>query len=233
MHTIATHQSPLFRNLRGEQQHLQENKVKNLSLAIRQLNTLTLRPCERLSYWKGIGNPTKKKGYLPGMTLNQGQVSEGIGGGLCQLSNLIFWITIHTPLTITERWRHSYDVFPDSNRTQPFGSGATCSYPNIDLEILNTTKETFQLQLALTDTHLIGQWTSTKPLNHQYKIIEHGHKIISEPWGGYTRHNTLIQQQWDLEENKLINEKEIVNNHAIMMYEPLLSSKKSKQKDTR
>ena len=49
------------------------------------------------------------------------------GGGLCQLSNLIYWMTLHTPLTITERYRHSYDVFPDSNRTQPFGSGEPAS----------------------------------------------------------------------------------------------------------
>jgi hypothetical protein len=29
------------------------------------------------------------------------------------------------PLKVTERWRHTHDVFPDANRTQPFGSGAT------------------------------------------------------------------------------------------------------------
>ena len=50
-----------------------------------------------------------------------------LGGGLCQLSNLIYWMTLHTPLTITERYRHSYDVFPDSNRTQSFGSGEPAS----------------------------------------------------------------------------------------------------------
>jgi vancomycin resistance protein VanW len=224
-HTVARHQSPLYRGLQGEQQHLQQNKVTNLSLAIKQLNGFTLNPGERLSYWKAIGSPTKHKGYLPGMTLNQGQISEGIGGGLCQLSNLIFWMTIHTPLTIVERWRHSYDVFPDSNRSQPFGSGATCSYPNIDLEILNNTQESFQLQLPLTDTHLVGQWTSTSPLKHSYTIVEREHRITSEPWGGYTRHNTLIQQQWELETNELIQEKKIVENHAIMMYEPLLPEK--------
>jgi vancomycin resistance protein VanW len=225
LYQIFSHQTPLFRDLQGEQQELQQNKVVNLDLAIKHLNGFTLKPGERLSYWRAIGNPTDSKGYLPGMTLTQGKITEGIGGGLCQLSNLIFWMTIHTPLTIVERWRHSYDVFPDSNRTQPFGSGATCSYPNIDLEILNNTQESFQLELALTDTHLVGQWTSTSPLKHRYTIVEREHRIISEPWGGYTRHNTLIQQEWELKTNELITEKKIVENHAIMMYEPLLPEK--------
>ena len=57
------------------------------------------------------------------MVLFLGQIGGDIGGGLCQLSNLIFWMTLHTPLTVTERYRHSHDVFPDANRTQPFGSG--------------------------------------------------------------------------------------------------------------
>lgn len=60
------------------------------------------------------------------MILYCGRVGTGVGGGLCQLSNLIYWMTIHTPLTIVERYKHSYDVFPDSNRTQPFSSVATC-----------------------------------------------------------------------------------------------------------
>lgn len=33
-------------------------------------------------------------------------------------------MTIHTPQTVIERHRYGYDVFPDSNRTQPFGSSA-------------------------------------------------------------------------------------------------------------
>ena len=63
---------------------------------------------------------------MEGMILRNGRVASGVGGGLCQMTNLLYWMTLHTPLTVTERWRHGYDVFPDSNRTQPFGSGATC-----------------------------------------------------------------------------------------------------------
>ena len=65
-----------------------------------------------MSYWYLIGKPTAGKGYLPGMILRNGGYLAATGGGLCQLSNLIYWMTLHTPLTVVERHRHGYDVFP-------------------------------------------------------------------------------------------------------------------------
>lgn len=79
-----------------------------------------VQPGETLSYWKLIGRPTYRKGYLDGVLLKNGTVQYGCGGGLCQLSNLIFWMTLHTPLEVKERHRHGYDVFPDSNRDPAF-----------------------------------------------------------------------------------------------------------------
>ncbi|MCK9911052.1 VanW family protein, partial [Microbacteriaceae bacterium K1510] len=90
-------------------------------------------------------------------------MGSGVGGGLCQLSNLIYWMTLHTPLTVTERYRHSYDVFPDAERTLPFGSGATCYYNYLDLQISNLTEQPFQLQIALTESHLAGEWRANLP----------------------------------------------------------------------
>lgn len=79
------------------------------------------------------------------------------------MTNLLYWMTLHTPLTVTERWRHGYDVFPDSNRTQPFGSGATCFYNYMDLMVRNDTPDTWRLVLQVTDTHLEGECGPTAP----------------------------------------------------------------------
>ena len=113
----ASHATPLLRRLRGEEMEWQKNKVINLKLAVERLDGLVLNPGETFSYWKLIGKPTRRKGYREGMVLFLGQIGIDIGGGLCQLSNLIFWMTLHTPLTVVERYRHSHDVFPDANRT--------------------------------------------------------------------------------------------------------------------
>lgn len=129
------HCTPLVRKLSDVEIVYQRNKVTNLGLAVDRLDGLVIQPGGVFSYWKLIGRPTYRKGYLDGMILRGGRVGYGCGGGLCQLSNLIFWMTLHTPLEVIERHRHGYDVFPDSNRTQPFGSGATCFYPYGDLMI--------------------------------------------------------------------------------------------------
>ena len=147
-----------MRQLKDVDMWYQRNKVINLKQAIKRLSGITIHPGEIFSYWKLIGKPTKKKGYVDGMVLFYGTFTRGVGGGLCQLSNLIYWATLHTPLTVTERHRHSFDVFPDSSRTQPFGSGATCSYNYLDLQIKNETNQPYQLFLTVTDTHLVGEW---------------------------------------------------------------------------
>lgn len=219
---VFSYQTPLLRKLQGLDMQLQHNKVKNLSIAIKQLNKIVLQPGEILSYWKVLGNPTKKKGYLDGMILKNGKVESGTGGGLCQLSNIIFWTALHTPLTVTERWRHGYDVFPDANRTQPFGSGATCAYPNIDLQIKNTSNQSFQLKLELSESDLVASWNTTKPLDTEYRVIERDHEMKNEWWGAYTRHNKIIKQTLDKASNQVQKEEVAVENHAIMMYEPLI-----------
>lgn len=222
---IISHQTILRRQLKDIDMWMQENKITNLKLAIQKLNGLTLEPGQTFSYWREIGQPTKKKGFLPGMILRDGQVLTGVGGGLCQLSNLIYWLTIHTPLTVVERWRHTYDVFPDSKRNQPFGSGATCAYPAIDLQIKNNTLQSFQLSLELTEENLIGRWLSDAPLEFEYRIVEKDHEIKNEWWGAYIRSNKIFRKIIDKQTSKEVGEDFITANQAIMMYNPLLEYK--------
>lgn len=216
-----THRTPLIRELKDVDMYLQYNKVINLKIASEKLNKIIINPGEAFSYWKLIGKPTKRKGYEAGMVLFSGNFKPGVGGGLCQLSNLIYWMTIHTPLTVVERYRHSYDVFPDSNRTQPFGSGATCVYNYRDLIIRNETDEPYQIYVEVGQEYLYGEWRSISKPIYTYEVYEKDHKIQPEFWGGYTRHNMLYRKRYDFEGN-LIEDEYITENHAIMMYSPFL-----------
>ena len=178
--------SGLLRPLQDVDMWLQQNKIINLSRAVPCLDGLVLQPGKILSYWYLIGAPSRRKGYVLGMILRNGIVQTGIGGGLCQLSNLIYWITPHTPLTVRERWRHGYDVFPDAGRTQPFGSGATCAYNHIDLQIENRTEHSFQLRLWMDKNDLHGEWRSTVPAQATYRIREdqppHHQRMVGRPY---------------------------------------------------
>ena len=114
------------------------------------------------------------------MVLHYGKFSSGVGGGLCQLSNMIYWMTLHTPLTVTERYRHSYDVFPDSRRTQPFGSGATCVYNYRDLSFRNDTNESYQINIWMDESELKGEILSDAPKYFDYEVYESNHRMTHE-----------------------------------------------------
>ncbi|MFS1513116.1 VanW family protein [Chengkuizengella sp. SCS-71B] len=220
-YSVFSHKTPTLRELKDVDMWLQHNKVINLKIALKKLNKIVIKSGETFSYWKLIGKITKQKGYVKGMVLHYGKFKIGTGGGLCQLSNLIYWITLHTPLVVTERHRHSYDVFPDSNRTQPFGSGATCSYNYLDLQIYNPTDQPFQLYLNIENDHLFGEWRTTKSPIHKYKVYEKDHSITQEYWGDYVRHNIIHRKVFNLY-NEYIDDQYLTENHAIMMYQPLL-----------
>lgn len=220
-HVIATHSTPLVRPLAGLDPHLQRNKVVNLRLAAASLDGVLLRPGERLSFWRLVGPPTRRRGFVEGLVLNQGALSVGVGGGLCQMTNLLYWMTLHTPLTVVERWRHSYDVFPDEGRTQPFGSGATCAWPALDLQIANDTDAPYVLSVRVTDTDLEGRWTSDRPTALTYRMEERAHRITHDAPGLYVRHNELWRVTTDGRSGHE-SEQLIAANDARMMYAPFL-----------
>lgn len=220
---IFTHSTPLLRRLKDVEMYLQYNKITNLKIAVEKLNGIVLKPGETFSYWRLIGKPSYEKGYLDGLILcPDGAFKPGVGGGLCQLSNLIYWMTLHTPLTVTERYRHSHDIFPDVNRTQPFGSGATCVYNYMDLQIFNGTASDFQLVLKVAKENLEGEWRSTEQLLYNYEIYEKEHSITPAYFGGYIRNNVIYRKVFNMQK-ELIKDEYITENHAYMVYEPFLS----------
>ncbi|MGI6291012.1 MAG: VanW family protein [Bacteroidales bacterium] len=220
--SLIKHKSFLLRPLKDVEMYLQHNKVTNLKIAISHIDKVVIQPGQTFSVWQVVGRPTKSKGYLEGMTLHNGKISKDIGGGLCQLGNLLYWMALHTPLTIKERWRHSYDVFPDINRTIPFGCGATLAYNYIDLQLQNNTDKYFQINLWLDNEYLNGEITCNTDLKTEYKIYETDHTLKQQWWGGYTRHNRIWKKITNLTDNTT-SEELVTENNAIMMYNPLLN----------
>lgn len=220
---VFGHQTPIYRQLKNVDMWLQANKEINLRQAIKLFDGLLFMPGETFSFWRILGKPSRRKGYRAGMVLSGGQFRSGTGGGLCQLSNLIFWMVLHTPLKVSERYRHSFDVFPDEKRRLPFGSGATCVYNYRDLVFHNTTNETFQFHFWIEEGNLCGKILSMRQPLFQYRIIEKNHRMY--PGGfAYVRENELYRQTY--EEGECIDESFLFSNQAWMMYEPFIEGKK-------
>ncbi len=222
-HSVFTHRSMLLRPLKDVEMYLQHNKITNLRLAISRIDGTVIKPGETFSIWRLVGRPTASRGFLEGLVLHDGRIEKGIGGGLCQLGNLLYWIALHSPLTVTERYRHSFDVFPDINRTIPFACGATLAYNYIDLQIRNDTLDSFQIKLWLDEEYLNGKLLSERQPEFSYEVFETDHLIKTQIWGGHTRHNRVWKRAVHLA-NRSTSEELVAENHAIMMYNPLLSA---------
>jgi len=190
---VARHQSVLRRKLGSSDVRLQEQKITNLKQATRRLHGVVIEPGCIFSFWKTIGKPRYEDGYVDGMLLADGEIVEGIGGGLCQLSNFLYWIFLHTPVEIVERYHHAMDVFPDSSRVLPFGGGATVMYNFIDLKVKNVSPYPLQISVWLTDTHLKGQILSSHPIPEKFHVFEQNHCFIRRG-RQYFRYNEIYRE---------------------------------------
>jgi vancomycin resistance protein VanW len=213
---IYKHGSLLRRTLGSSDPRLQEQKIKNLSIAIRYINGTVIEHQKTFSFWKSLGAITKRKGYVNGMLLSQGRVQEGIGGGLCQLSNLLYWIFLHGPFQIVERHHHSYDPFPDNGRTLPFGSGATIMDRILDLRVKNMNDQRLQLRLWMTDTHLYGGLYGVRPLQEKYHVCER-HPYFVRINGVVFRYNQIFREV--VHNGSVVRTEHIATNFAPVMYD--------------
>lgn len=217
---IKKHQSVLLKKLGDNNEQLQINKVTNLKIAAKKINGILIKPGETFSFCKIVGRPTKRKGYLLGMELTFGEARAGIGGGICQISNLIHWLVIHSPLTVTERYHHSFDPFPDDGRVLPFGSGATVFYNYRDYQFTNNTEHTFQINLWFSDKCLEGELRIDKELDYAYHVEEKDHQFLKIGDTFFRKNEIWRHKILKFQSGKVVDTELITKNFARVTYVP-------------
>lgn len=213
------HKSLIRRKLGNVDMTLQENKAVNLAIACSKINGILIRPGEEFSFWRLVGLPKEKDGYKRGLVISRGKVSDGIGGGLCQLSNLIHWMVLHSPLEITEQHHHdALDLFPDHDRKVPFGVGTSIMYNYIDYRFKNNTKNTFRLGVKVGEEYLFGSLTCDRELRLKYDIVCENEHFTRESDGVY-RNNEIYRNIIDVRTGNIIRRELIRKNHARIQYD--------------
>ena len=216
-HVQKRHQSLLNRKMGESDPQLQLNKIVNLGLAREHLDGVLIAPGQTFSFWRLVGDANAARGYLPGMRLSRGEVQVGVGGGLCQMGNLLLWMAWHSPLQVCERHHHSFDPFPDQGRVLPFGSGCSLFHPYLDLRFYNPTQTTFQFRIWLDQTHLHGLLAASELWPESFHLFEREHAFVRQNEKNYRR-NQIWRRVTDRATGNALREEPLVSNFAEVKY---------------
>lgn len=217
---VKRHSSLLMRELSEAEMVFQRNKVVNLSLASARVHGLLIRPGETFSFNKVIGSCTRRKGYVEGMRLSNGTAVSGVGGGVCQLANLLHWMFLHSPMTVVERSEHSFDPFPDKDRVLPWGVGCSIAYNYVDLVVRNDTAHTFQLRAWVDEHHLRGELLADASPEHSYRVSARDEQFLRHEDRVFRRNEiwrTVISRRTGVQ----VGEELVKRNCALVKYLPV------------
>ena len=216
---VYSHKSLIRRKLGNVDMTLQNNKAINLAIAAPKVDKVIIKPGQVFSFWHLVGKVSEKQGYKTGLTIKSGNPSSDIGGGMCQFTNLIHWLVLHSPLTICEHHHHDgVDLFPDFGRVVPFGTGTSILYNYKDYRFINNTSYTFQLAVHTDGEYLIGHLLCSDNLPNTYDVKAE-EEFFSQEDGAVYRNNKVYRKTIDVITGNIIEKQLIKTNHAKVMYD--------------
>lgn len=122
------------------------NRLSNIRLALQLINGTRLAPGESFSFNDTVGKRTTERGFKVATAYSSGEVTEDVGGGICQVSTTLFNAVVKADMQIDERHNHSLTVsYVDK------GKDAAVNWRSQDLRFTNTSSDDVYLVCVLTD----------------------------------------------------------------------------------
>ena len=139
-----------------------KQRAQNISLAVEAIDNHVVFPGEIFSFNDVVGNRTIEKGYLPAPIIVRGQLDEGVGGGICQVSSTLFNAVDRAGLEILERYSHSRNV-----SYVPPGRDATVSWYGPDFTFKNKHNQPILIRAKTYGSQLIVLIYSSDVINFE------------------------------------------------------------------
>ena len=122
------------------------NRLSNIRLALQLINGTRLSPGETFSFNDTVGKRTTERGFKLATAYSSGEITEDVGGGICQVSTTLFNAVVKADMQIDERHNHSLTVaYVDK------GKDAAVNWKSQDLKFTNTSEDDVYLVCVLTD----------------------------------------------------------------------------------
>ena len=131
-----------------------EAKIHNIEVARSRLENVPIPPEAIFSFWQIVGRPNRSRGFQAGRSLLGGQLRPDYGGGLCQLSGMLYHLSLLAGLRVLERHPHSRDIYDDKSRFAPLGSDATVAFGFKDLRVENNLPNSICFRVSISQEKL-------------------------------------------------------------------------------
>lgn len=171
------------------------DRTTNLILASNKINGTVLMPGETFSYNQVVGARTIAAGYKEAPIYVQGQVVDGLGGGICQITSTLYNAVLYANLDIVERSNHQFvPSYVTASRD------ATVVYGSIDFKFRNNrdypiklicsvangvaTFQIFGLKQIMTMKLFISSYETGRSANaiysEAYKILKQNGQVVDK-----------------------------------------------------
>lgn len=170
------------------------DRTTNLRLAAEKINGTVLMPGETFSYNTVVGERTIAAGYKEAAMYQNGEVVDGLGGGICQISTTLYNAVLYSNLEIVERRNHQFVPSYASA-----GRDATVVYGSIDFKFKNTRNYPVKILCTVSGgvakceiyglkenpdydveiTSRVTETTATSIKSETYKTVRQNGQVIS------------------------------------------------------
>ncbi|WP_174731769.1 VanW family protein [Mesobacillus harenae] len=152
-----------------------KERSQNISLSAEAINNYVVFPGETFSFNKVVGKRTAERGYLPAPVIVKGELTEGIGGGICQVSSTLYNAVDRSGVQIVERYSHSKRV-----PYVPPGRDATVSWYGPDFTFKNSYNQPILIQARKLGGKLAIFIYSSEDVNYQPRKIPSASRTLPE-----------------------------------------------------
>jgi vancomycin resistance protein YoaR len=152
-----------------------KHRYTNIKLAAQAINNYVVQPNETFSFNRVVGVRTRGRGYMPAKIIVRGEFSEGIGGGICQISSTLFNAVDRAGLKIVERFSHSRSV-----PYVPPGRDATVNWGGPDFSFKNNYNQPILIRAQALPGRVYVSITSSDVINNKPRHVPSASEALPE-----------------------------------------------------
>ena len=141
------------------------DRKHNIRQAVNKINGIIIAPNQKFSFNEVVGNRTEKNGYRVAKIMNQGELIDGVGGGVCQVSTTLYNAVLLSGLKIEQANKHSERVAYVKS-----GFDAMVNYGSSDLVFINNTENNVYIYANIVNDKLTFNIFGESLKGYSYKL---------------------------------------------------------------